>query len=810
MQIQYFFRNLARNKTTSVINVFGLAVGVAAVLLIYRIVHYELSFNKNFDRYDRIARIVRYDKNREGEDWMTCVPTPAGNAIRQSVPQFEEFARAKEVWPGVAVPNPGGGAPQKKFSVNSPEIAFFTEPSFFKIFNLTWLAGDAKTALQDIGTVVLSKTLAQKCFGSPEAAMGETLVLDNVVTVTVRGVVNDLPANCDFPLSLLISWPTLTANPSIYYYDEKSWSNCGSNNQAYALLKAPPQWDAAAAVLAKVGEKEYAEERRNNPGVTEHRLQPLSDLHYNADLYNSGFRTVTKNRLKVLSFIGLMVLAMACFNFINLSTAMATERAKEVGVRKTLGSSRGQLVRQFMGETAAVTAISMLLGLNLATFCLPLLKHISDVPAGIPFLTDARMWAFFLVTGLMVTLLAGFYPALVLAGFDPVKAFKSKAFAVGNKRDLRVRQGLVVLQFSIAAALITGAIVTLGQLDYIRKKDLGFDKNLIYTFYLQNDSLSVTKFETLRQRLLQLPAVERLSFSSDHPASDNTWDTGFSFPTGAEEAPFSIGLKFADPDYRETYGLRLLAGAWYQPCDTIRQGVVNQTFLKKMGIGSPEEVIGHDLKLAGGRLVKITGVVEDFHAHSLHQPITPILITTRKNLYFNAGVKIHPDDLAVTTAAIQKTFDEVYPEQVFTGRFYDERIARLYEDENRFSNTCKGFAGLAVLIACLGLFGLSIHAAARRTKEIGIRKVLGASAAGLVGLLSKDFLKLVIVALLIASPLAYFFMEKWLQDFAYRIDIQWTVFALAGVVAVAVAFLTVSFQSVKAALANPVKSLRSE
>jgi hypothetical protein len=576
----------------------------------------------------------------------------------------------------------------------------------------------------------------------------------------------------------------------------------------YALLKDPDQWDDANATLAKVGEKEY---NRNASDIVRrrHQLQPLSDLHYSEDYHNSGSHRISRSRLKLLSGIGVLILIMACFNFINLATAQASLRAKEVGVRKTLGGRRGQLVSQFMSETGLIVIISVVMGANLAAMCLPLLRHVSDVPASAPFFTNPMVPVFLALVAMAVTLLAGLYPSLALSGFQPVKALKSnvekQAFAGAG-----LRKSLVVLQFVIAQGLIMGAIVTVLQLDYIRSKDLGFSKNLVHTFSFNSDSTSIARQEALRQRLLQIPAVEAVSFNSDQPLSSNTWTSNFRYASRPDDEPYGINLKFCDASYAETYGIRLLAGSWYNPSDTIKDGVVNMTLLRKLGIGEPLEVVGQNLRLGAHRLVRITGVAEDFHTHNLRHEHEPLLMTSRKEYYWEAGVKIRPDDIAATTAAVKSAFDEVLPEQVFNGRFLDERIAEFYRDDNRLAATCKGFGLLAILISCLGLFGLATHAAARRTKEIGIRKVLGATTAGIVGLLSKDFLSLVVVALVIASPLAYFFMEKWLQDFAYRIDIQWTVFALAGVAAISIAGLTVSFQSVKAALADPVKALRSE
>jgi putative ABC transport system permease protein len=367
---------------------------------------------------------------------------------------------------------------------------------------------------------VLTQRMAEKCFGTWQQALDQTLLIDNLVTISVRGVVADLPTDCDLPLEMLISYPTLLANAGLFYYtDQDQWGSCSSNNQAYALLKDPAQWDAAAAVLAKVGEQEYAEANRFKNAKKTHRLQPLSELHYDENLGAPYGHTVTKSRLRVLSFIGLMVLVMACFNFINLATAQATQRAKEVGVRKTLGGSRSQLLRRFMAETAVLTLISVTAGLFLAQVCLPLLKYVSEVPPEAPFLALPQTWAFLILTAMSVTLLAGFYPAMILAGFNPVEALKNQLAGRGSSR-ATVRKGLVVLQFSIAVALVIGALATLGQLDYIQKKDLGFDKNLVYTF-------SLTTIP---------PACSNCPRSNNACCKYRPWSTSASAPTNPHRA----------------------------------------------------------------------------------------------------------------------------------------------------------------------------------------------------------------------------------------------------------------------------------
>lgn len=800
-------RTLRKNKVYSIITLVGLTAGIAASLLIYRMVSYEMSFNKNFEKYDRIYRVIHEEVEADGTvELGSCTPIPAMDAMEETVSQFAAMSRAREVWATLALPDPNGGPPLKKFKMENAETAFIVEPAFSDIFGLKWIAGDAATALEAPSSIVLTERWVSKFFNSAEEAMGQVIIIDNLVPMTVKGVIADLPSNCDFNFPFLFSWETQKKYPDHFFYSEH-WGSCSSNNQVFALLNDTSQKEGANAILAKVGEEEYTD--RSTGETRRHLLQPLSDLHFNEEVGNSGTHRISKSRLQVLSGIGILILIMACFNFINLATAQSSLRAKEVGVRKTLGGQRGQLVFQFMSETGIIVILAVVFGANLAAIGAPLLKHISDVPDAWPFFSDPNVWAFLGAVAVAVTLLAGLYPSLALASFKPVTAIRNRV-SQGVFGGAAIRKSLVVLQFIIAQGLIVGTLVTLSQLDFIQSRDLGFSKDLIYTFNVGIDSSALVRQSGLKNELLQIPTVESVSFSSDKPLSGNTWAQNFRYASRPEDEHYSITTKFCDADYQKTYGMEMLVGKWYEPSDTIKDGVVNMTLLRKLGVNDPNEAVGEFIRLGGSQPVRITGVVEDFHAYSLHDETLPLLLTTLKDYYWDAAVKIRPDDVAGSIAAIQSSFDKVMPEQVFEGRFIDEHIARFYEDDNRLASTCKGFGLLAVLISCLGLFGLATHAAQQRVKEIGVRKVLGATTGSIIGLLSKDFLKLVLVALFIASPLAYYFMENWLQDFAYRIDIQWWVFGLAGLLAVLVAFFTVSFQSVRAALANPVESLRSE
>ncbi len=795
-------RHLQNHKGQTFINVFGLAVGVCAALLIYRMVTYELSFNKNFKNYDRIVRAVTTETGNDGvENYTRGVPGSAMVAMQNTVSQFSVTSRIQEAWPTVLVPNPTGGPALKKFNTAAGQISFFVEPGFFQIFDFQWLVGDPATALKEPNTVVLTRSMAEKCFGNSTAALGQTLLLYNDPMI-VRGIVEDGALNSDLPINLVISYATLPANKAKYQYQE-IWDGISSNDQFFALLHDENQRATADLTMATIGKKEYRNVKKN------HHLQPLSEIHFDDRYGTSATTVVSKSKLWVLSSIGLLVLLMACFNFINLSTAQALRRSKEVGVRKTLGGSRGILFRQFMGETALVVVFSVGLGAVLASIAAPLLKLISDVPDALPFLSNPLAWAFLAALTVLITLLSGAYPALVMAGFNPVRALKND-ISTRAGGGVSVRKGLVVLQFAIAQVLVIGTIITLGQLQYLRNMDLGFKKDLVYNFNIDGDSTSQAKMDGMKQRLLQIPGVQAVSLQGDKPASGNTWSSNFAFGRGSQDATFNTALKYCDADFQKVYDLRMLAGRWLQPSDTTREYVINETLLKKAGVNNPEEAIGKELRIGSSPWRTIVGVVKDFHSHSAHNELEPLIMMSSRKRFYGAGVKILPQNITATTAAVQRIFDDTYPEQFFDASFFDASIAEFYTAEDRFSSTCKGFALLAILISCLGLFGLAAHAAQQRTKEIGVRKVLGASVAGIIGLLSRDFLKLVVIAIVIATPLAWYFMHQWLAGFVYRIDMQWWMFVLAGLLAIAVALLTVGYQSLRAALADPVKSLRSE
>ena len=802
------WRGLKRNRSFTVLNVLGLSVGVAAALLLFMTVRYELSFDTFHADSDRIYRVVRKQTYTNGsENYTPGSPLPVEAALKADIPQFE-----------TVVPVFGTLDPQVTVLGNKPDASNyatkFTErnqgvlagPEFFRLFNFPFRIGTPDVLAQP-NVVVLSETYAQKYFGGAQQAVGKFIRINNQLTMRVAGVLADTPKNTDFPLNLVISYASKRAKPEWFGFGRfDDWGNDSSSDQLF--VKLPPNFSMAQAntLLEKFSRKHY-DGRHDNDRKT-HFLSPVADLHHDGRFDNMADHTVPRQRIWNMATVGVLLLLMACINFVNIASALATKRAKEVGVRKVLGSLRSQLVAQFMTETFLMVLASVTLGVGLAYVALPLVTAMFGVPADAslyfrPDLALALLGLLAVLTGL-----AGLYPALVLSSFSPLDVF-SRRVGRGWFRGVTLRQSLIVVQFTTALVLIISTVVNLRQMDYLSRMDLGFVKEGVYNFPMDTEYRS--RHATLRGELLRIPGVSNVSFSSDLPSSDNKWSSNFALTNLSKDEDFPISMKMADGDYFATYGITFLAGGPYAVEDTIPKIVVNETLLKKLNIKNPALVIGRQLKIGGGsNPAPIVGVVKDFHTNSAKSGVQPLLIQSLPKFYWSGSVRLRSPDVAQTVERIKAVYARVLPEVAFEGRFYEESLNQYYEAEQQMGLLYRVFAGLTIFIACLGLFGLAAFTAEQRTKEIGVRKVLGASVASIVALLSKDFLKLVLVAIVIASPLAWFAMNRWLQDFAYKIDIEWWVFGLAGLLAVGIALLTVSFQSIKAALMNPVKSLRSE
>ncbi|MBK0381062.1 ABC transporter permease [Mucilaginibacter segetis] len=798
------WRNVIRHKSYSIINISGLSVGIAACLLIFAVLQYELSFNTNFSNYKNIYHLITKNIHDDGITYNPGVSAPATDALRIDFPQVKFAALNTSYGSQITVPadNSRTGADDKKFTEDLG--VFFIEPQFFDIFHSTWLDGD-KSVLAQPNMVVINKSTAIKYFKDWKTAVGKTLKMDNVLTLKVAGVIDDAPENSDFPLRIMVSYITWKQHPKDYNYSD-SWDSISSNHQIFMEL---PQ-GLSAANMDKQLVAFTAKIEKNKDKVTRaHLLQPLSELHFDTRVGNTlGDHSTSRATLQTMTFIAILIIIMASINFINLSTAQSVGRSKEVGIRKVLGSSRKQLIFQVIGETALVVLFSVIIAFAIAEIALPYLKNISNVPDDIG-LINWGTTLFLLTTTILVILLSGIYPALVVSGFKPVLAIKNKitAASIGG---IPLRRALVVAQFAIAQLLIIGTLVAVNQMDFVNHADLGFNKDAVLILPGYTDSISLGKMDAFKQELLQNPDINSVSFASDPPSSDNNWGQNFYFDHSQKDPTFNTFLKYGDADYFKTFGLRFTAGHGYDQSDTMRQAVVNETFINKLGIQNPEKVIGKSVRLGSGPWATITGVVKDFKTNSLRESVKPIVISPRKQFESLAAVKIKTKNLSATVSKIQRLWESTYPEYAYNGYFMDESIARFYQQENQLALIYKIFAGIAIFISCLGLYGLVSFMAVQRTKEVGVRKVLGASVGSIVLLFSKEFMILIAISFLIAMPAAWYMMSQWLQNFVYRVPLTAGVFILAISASIVIAWITVGYKAVKAALVNPVKSLRSE
>ena len=785
-------RNLKRNKSYAVINITGLAVGIAASLLIFLLIQFETSFDNFHKNKDRIYRVVAETKTPDGVDYSRATAFPVAQGLRIDYPQLEHVGRIyEEEDVQITVINDDANATQKKFKEGS---VFFADPGFFDIFNFPFIAGNPKTVLSEPNTIVLTQQAAEKYFGDWHTAINRYVKYDNRIVCRVTGILKDVPANTDYPLQVVLSFKTQQNDNST------DWVSQSGNLNTFVVLPknmSAQQFDSDLKIFVK----KHTPAEYVNQGYI---LQPLNGIHYNSKFGTYSGSTFSKELITALSLIGLFLLIIACINFVNLATAQAVNRSKEVGVRKVLGSSKKQLILQFLNETFLITLISVIAAIGFAYLALPLLNNILHTGLVIQF--DLPVIAFLFSVIVVVGFLSGSYPAIILSGFNPITALKSK-FTGKASSGLSMRSVLVVLQFTIAQALIIGTLIVVSQMNFFRKTSMGFDKDAIVTVPIPNRS----NINALKTQLLEQAGIRDVSVSAFNPADDSRWGSDFKFDNSIRATDFEADLKWADPDYFKTYNLQFIAGRPYEQSDTVSGFVVNEATVKKLGFKNPGAILGKKIDFWDGNIIApVVGVIKDFNGHSLQTEIKPTVLGSLKRSYQLINIKIQPQNATQTLAAIESLWRKTYPDFIYEYQFLDDKIAGFYQQESQLAQLYKIFAGIAIFISCLGLYGFVSFMAAQRIKEVGIRKVLGASVMSIIYLFTKEFTLLIAIAFLIAAPLAWYFMHQWLQNFAYKINIGAEIFLLTILVSVIIALLTVSFQAIKAAIANPVKSLRTE
>ncbi|WP_205504215.1 ABC transporter permease [Rufibacter psychrotolerans] len=794
-------RTLRRNLGYTSLNVIGLALGITCSLLLFLVIRHELSYDRFHSKADRTYRINVDRVTANGPENSAGTPFPMLATIRASLP---------ELTPATHVFNEEGGTftvlstndrePPRKFREERPIL--FVEPEFFDLFDFETNGVNARQAIKDVNTVLLTQSIAEKYFPG-ENPVGRVIRMNNVVNLRVTGVIPDAPANSDLPYLMLVDYESSKTVNS--FVTDDSWNSTYSNQQIYFAL-AP----GASKTQAEDRLNEIASKLRDRAPGEKYRytFQPLSEVHFDERYSNFNGRTVDKTTLWALGLIGLFLVLVASINFVNLATAQALRRAKEVGMRKVLGASKGQLMLQYLSETGLITLVALVLSVMFAELLLPYLNQLLELEIQFSIARDAQVALFLLVVLVVVTLFAGFYPALVLSGFQPISALKSKA-TTARAAGIPLRRALVVLQFTICQILIICTIIVHHQMEYFRSASLGFDKEAVVVIPVPSGKAK--DLMALRPQLEAHSAVHASTFALSPPSSNIGLNTSFKYDDFSVERNYSVNLKIGDEHYLKTFNIPLLAGRVYQKSDTIREFMVNETFLRHVGVKNPEEALGKQLQVNGGQSTgKIVGVVKNFHLASLREEIQPVVMSTATSFYFTYNVKIEQSEAKAALAHLQRVWSTAYPDNVFYYDFLDDTIARFYEGEERQAHLFKIFSVIAIIIGCLGLYGLVSFMVAQRTKEVGVRKVLGASSASIVGLFSKDFAALVLIAFLIAAPISYYSMSKWLQDFTYRIDIGSWVFLAAGALTLLIALTTVSVQALKAAFSNPVRALKTE
>ena len=806
-------RAFSRNKTFSFINIVGLSIGISASLVIFLLVQYDFSFDKFEKESSRTFRVVANGKNNDGVWQNSTLEEPMGAAAKKDVTGLEIVAPFRTLdETRVTIPYPSANNP---VVLRKQKDIIAADANYFNLVGYTWLAGSAASFNQQPYQIVLTEKNARLYFAGTKYSdiIGKIILFDDSIQCTVTGIVNDLPGNTDFYFGTFLSRQTLyTSRLKPHSFGMWGWTN--SADQLFVRLTPDAKKAAVEAQLTKVLNANIKPDPRDHSTETV-KLQPLSDIHFNLDygVFDDS-RQAHKPTLYYLLAVAAFLLLLASINFINLTTAQASQRAKEIGIRKTVGGHRRQLVLQFLTETFVLTLLAAMLSLLLTPL---LLKMFADfIPPDFHFnlVQQPGVILFLIILVFVVTLLAGVYPALVLSGFKPVLVLKNQSFSnTGQTRSAWLRKSLTVSQFVIAQVFIIGTLLVSRQISYVINRDLGFKRDAVLYFRI-NSRQEANKKVVLINKLRSLPGVALVSISSNPPSSNGMWTSTMVFNDGKKEIRENVQVKLADSNYFRMYGLRLLAGVSVPQSDTVKEVVINENYLHFLGYQDPQKIIGQQIREWYSN-PRIVGVVADFFPRSLREPIKPLVIangTKNENVF---SIKLQPrtadgSNWPAAISAIEKAFHSVYPNDDYDYEFVDDSIAKYYDAERNISHLLAWATGLTIFISCLGLLGLVIYVTNQRTKEIGIRKVIGASVSNLIFLLSRDFLKLIGLAILIAVPISWWGSRKWLENFAYKTEISWWIFAAGGGILLLIALVILCIRTLRAALANPVESLRTE
>lgn len=805
------WRNLLKNKLLTIINIVGLVVGLSACIVIYRIVDFELGFDTHIPEKERIYRIYsKYSVAFVG--FNPGVPTGLPTFINDNFTGLESITHFQTFQTKVTVPQ--SGANPKEFR-NQDKI-IIADPVFFEIINqFDWLHGSPETAISHPFQVVLTESKANIYFGNMalDKIIGQKIVYRDSLEVIVSGIIKDPVAQTDFNFTDFISYTTIESSWLKTVFTPNNWQSTNSSSQIFIKLADGTPLSNLETQMPLLADEFNNHANEGNSLVVEYKLQPLSEIHFNTDfsIFNHSRSPSHLPTLRILTMVAFFLLIIAAINFINLETAQAMRRAREVGVRKALGSSRTNLVYQFLSEGILIAFLAVLLSIPLAYFAIQYFNEF--VPKGLVLgLDDPSFWGFIVISWLLVGLMSGIYPAFIMSSYTPIVALKAKTIGGGISNSSFVRKGLTIFQFTFSQILIVGTMVVGLQISHMLNKDLGFEKDGVIYFYTPRQE-QIEKQNVLLNKLTQLSGVIDVGTHSSPPMRRGSTSNTVKYMKGNEELINDVQVRWANEYYLDFYDLELIAGRNLIPSESSKEILINDTYRKALLFEFPNEVLGEELSI-GTTKYTVVGVLNDFHFKSMHNSIDPLFIGYRKT---NTGVGVKlglknnsAGDIDGIMTDITKVWNETYPDYFFNYYFIDDTIQQFYEAEQKTAKLSKAAMFIAILISCLGLFGLASYTIVLRTKEIGIRKVLGATVFNIGRLLSMEFLKPVFIAFLITVPISFYLTEVWLQDFAYRTSVVWWVFVVTGVISVITALVSIGYQSLKAAIANPTESLRYE
>jgi putative ABC transport system permease protein len=807
------WRNIVRQKLYSTINVLGLTLGICACIIIFTITNYELSFDSFHTDKDRIYRVMGDLTESTGSILhFSRLPIPMLHQARTEVSGLDFISGVIPLNAQVKITN---GKEETEFEslIQGTRIVttIIADPQYFQIFEFEWIAGDIKKALSEPYKVVLTESRARQYFGSIpiDEMMGRQIIYEDSLLTNVTGIVKDWSANTDLPFTDFISFKTVEGKILKQRINTESWSQRVMACSIFAKLSTgitPRDVDTQLEEIAKP----HTDEIRLKPW-----LEPISNIHFNNDVIENPMRTAHLPTIYSLIGVAVFILLLAMINFVNLSTAQALQRAKEVGVRRILGSSRASLSFQFLIETLILTSIAALFAIILVD---PIINQFKTfVPEGIAFqLFNSSTIIFLIIIILITTFLSGVYPAFIVSSHKPAVTLRGLSVGVGNEKWM-LRKGLIVFQFSVSLVFIMGSIVVSNQLKYTMEKNLGFKSEAIILVETPWTD-PIDKTVRLTDRIKLIKNVNNVAQQWVSPLMLNGRSRSIKFKS-TDEKYLEVVQLAGNEEFIPVYEMKLLAGRNLVHSDSMKEFVINENLARLMGCKNPDEAIGKTLYWDDSPLppkpFPVVGVVADFHTRSFHESIAPLCIVNRPDRERTLAIKLssigeQSDVIKAALKQIEKTYNEIYPETTFKYSFFDDSLAQIYESDQRTGTLINTSMIIAIFISCIGLFGLTLFTSERRAKEISIRKILGASASSIAFLLSCNFIVLVIIALVIASPIAFYFINQWLQGFAYHINFNWMIIFIAGAAALFLALITVSFQTIKAALVNPVRNLRSE